>query len=226
MLAVAIIVIALAICAYLKIYYIRDESGGQVLWNSNEAYLVIHVHRSGFRVRYLEYPWVRLREYLHGVRLPDDERLAVNVIHVTSSTTDRESGDFGRSTNPPDFITPSDGHIYANCQGVLCKWSGTHFEPATEKQKQNFDGINHLLSDIDGESDGWSKRGFGGGRNYEFRADAGGHFIISVKETAPQNLGYTVLSIYLQRAGQPPERIWYGSSIPRRVTWAAYRELF
>ena len=47
--------------------------------------------------------------------------------------------------NDPDLFTPFEGHIYANCQGTLCKWNETNFEPATEDEGQKLNGITTFL---------------------------------------------------------------------------------
>src|SRR5487761_1043364 len=140
----AILVIAVGILVFGKIYFIRDDSGGDLLWNGSEAYLFMSVHRRGFQIEYLEYPWVVLKELLYGVRGPDDQRTSVMVVHITASGVDRnvvEALD-EEPANTPDLYTPFEGYIYANYHGSLRKWSGNRFETATAEEQRRLDGTN------------------------------------------------------------------------------------
>src|SRR5438132_3733926 len=63
---------AATVAASLRIYFIREDSGGYVLWNADGAYLFISVARRGLHVSYPEYAWVVLEQLLHGGRDSDD----------------------------------------------------------------------------------------------------------------------------------------------------------
>jgi hypothetical protein len=104
---VAVLVIGVGVLVLGKIYLIRDDSGGELLWNGSEAYLFMGVSHRGFQIGYLEYPWVVLKELLYGVRGPDDQRTSVTVVHITASGVDRhvvEALD-EEQANTPDLYT-------------------------------------------------------------------------------------------------------------------------
>jgi hypothetical protein len=220
---VGIIVGAILAAGTLKIYFIRDDSGGEVLWNGKEAYLFISVSQRGFRMSYLKYPWVLIQQYLHSAPLPDAEHFSGMVIRVTTSTVERHTADLG------DLYTPIDGQIYANCRGDLCKWAIDHFEPATQNEKQQLNGINRLSGQPFDNVDGWSKRSIGAGPEAIFArstVNVGGQFTLSEESEPIGRTGYAAVSISLQRPGRSPERIWYLDGHPRRVSRVEYQGVF
>jgi hypothetical protein len=241
---VAIIAGAIIAAASLRIYFIREDSGGDVLWSANDAYVFIGVSRRGFRVSYLEYPWAILRGYLHSVRLPDDDLGSLIVIRVTPSATERHVVDLKDRApgSGPGLYTPFEGRIYANypALGGLCRWSDDHFERATEDESRRL--VSSNFPDVKGWSNrifgltawpldnvnGWSKRGIGSGpENFaRITVDVGGRFTLSEKSDAVDSTGYASVSIYLQRPGQAPERIWYLDGHPRRISRVEYDRMF
>jgi hypothetical protein len=230
---IALVLLAVAIVAstVLKIHYRRDDSGGVVLWNADQAYVFISVTSRGYHTGYLEYPWDVFKEYVHAPPVANDERSSFTVIRVTSSGVERHVVDVAENTpgNRPSLFTPFEGYIYANCQGALCKWSGTGFEPATEQERQRFGGTSHLTPEIDTNVDGWTKRGVAAGPADTFArltADVGGRFELLEKSDPIDRTGYAAISLYAQRPGQAPERIWYLDGHPRKVSKAEYELTF
>jgi hypothetical protein len=138
-LILAIVICAAAVAAVsLRIYFIREDSGGYVSWNADGAYLFISVARRGLHVSYPEYAWMVLEQFLHGGRESDDNLRSFAVIRVTPSTVERHVVDL-KGIAPgsgPDLNTPFEDRIYANCPdiGGLCRWAGDHFERATEEE--------------------------------------------------------------------------------------------
>lgn len=229
---IVLLIVVIVSAATIKTYYIRNDSGQELLWSTGEAYLFINVHRRGIRVSYLEYPWLIFKEWLGGfaaVRPPDDELSFVVVIHVTPSAVERHVV-IVPDTAPgaaPGFYTPLEGHIYANYPGLggLCRWADDHFERATEEERNRLGGINHLtLVDFDNDG-GWSRRGVGGGVGYEFTAEVAGNFSLVVKNQAKDPREYPKISFDLLRSTQSPERIWYLDETPRGVSRSAYHQL-
>ncbi len=219
-----------AASAIPKIYFVREDSGGEVLWNTDQAYLFIGVTRRGFHCRYLQYPWVVFQGYVGAPPPADDERTSRTVIRVTQSGVERHVLDIADNVPgaSPDFYTPLDGHIYANCTGVLCRWTGGTFETASEDENRRV-GINHLIPDIDTEVQGWSKRGIGAGPQSNFArltADVGGIFTLSETSEEVGIPGYAAVAVYLKRPGQAREKIWYLDGHPRRVSKPEYEQVF
>jgi hypothetical protein len=228
--ATALFATAIVTSAVLKIYYRRDDSGGVVLWNADQAYLFISVTNRGYYTAYLKYPWEVFKEYVHAASPADDEHGSITVIRVTSSGVECHVVDIGENPGSgPSLFTPFEGHIYANCQGSLCKWSGTRFELATEQEQERFEGTSRLTPEIDTDVNGWAKRGVGAGPSNTFArltADVGGLFTISEKGAPVGHSGFAVVTIYVQRPGQAPERVWYLDGHPRRVSRREYEVTF
>jgi hypothetical protein len=104
-LLVAVLMIGAGVLVFGKMYFIRNDSGGNLLWNGSEAYLFIDVRHRGFQIGYLEYPWIVAKELLYGVRAPDDQRTSVTVVHITASGVARnvvEASD-EEQANTPDL---------------------------------------------------------------------------------------------------------------------------
>jgi hypothetical protein len=226
----ALLLTASAVLVFGKIRVVRDDSGGTLLWNSTQAYLFMDVHRRGFHITYLEYPWVILKESLYGVREPDNQRTSVVVIHLTASAIEKHVVEMAEEHpgNTPVLYTPFDDFIYANCGGYLCKWNGNKFETATEDERHRLDGTNGLVAkDIDQGVGGWSKHDFGEAvTDYEFAVDADGKFALQVTNKLMGQGGRAILSVTLTRPGQAPEGVWHCDGRPRRVSKAEYRQAF
>jgi hypothetical protein len=227
---VAVLGVVALVLASRKIYFIRDDGGGSLLWNADEAYLFMDVSRRGASVSYLDYPWVLLKEYLYGVRLPDDQRTSVTVVRVTASGVEHHVVEMldENPANTPDLYTPAQGYIYANYHGSLYKWTGTKFETATEEEQRRLDGTNRLVAkDIEKDAEGWSKRGFVEAPvDYQFVIDVDSKFRLQVTNKVLDRAGHGGISIFLVRAGQDPEEIWRFNGHPQRVSKVDYDRAF
>jgi hypothetical protein len=217
-----------ALLATIDIHVVRVDSGAYLLWNGSEADLFVHSYHRGFRISYLTYPWVVFKQYLNAPPQPDDEQLSAAVIHVTSSRIKRYDLDLPGDALPPSLQTPFAGEIYANCRGSLCRWAGTHFEPASEDEKKKLDGLNRLVpNDIDGGADGWSKRGIGCGlHDNQFSVEVGREATLHVDVKNAQKAAYCTVSVDLVRTGQAPEKVWYQEGYPKKVSKSEYQQLF
>jgi hypothetical protein len=150
--AITIVVIIAAVLGsafFVNLYYIRDDSGGQLLWKADEAYLFVGETRSGYQLRMLEYPLVAFKEWLNAPPSPNDRSFLVTVIRVTPSGIERQVGKVTARGEMPDFFRPIGEAIFAKCKGILCKLVGDRFEKATPEEEQMLDGISNLASDID-----------------------------------------------------------------------------
>ena len=224
---IAVLVIAIMVVGFGKIYAIRDDCGGELLWNADEAYLFIGVARQGFRISYREYPWVILKESLYGVRPPDDQRTSVTVIHIAASGVEQhvvEMLDEQPAKNPILF-TRRQGNIYANCEGYLCKWTGNKFEVTTEEEQHRLDGTSQLLEK--NMEKGWSKRGFGGApTDYQFAVDVGQTFKLGVTNKLLDRTRRSIVSVDVVRPGRSPEVIWHLDERNRSVSRKEYEDTF
>lgn len=218
---------AMVAAASLKLYFIHDDDGDDLVWNSNEAYLFMGVARRGYRISYMEYPWATLKGLLSGVRLPDDERTSVTVVHITASGVEHHVVEMPDEppANTPNFYTPVRGYIYANYRGSLYKWTGNKFQTATAEEQRQLDGTNRL--DETNMDKGWSKRGFGeASTDYQFVVDVGQTFKLEVTNKLLGRGWRGALSVDVVRPGQNPERIWYLDGHSRRVGRAEYEASF
>src|SRR5579864_8733560 len=122
----ALTVVVLAALVFGKIYVIRDDGGGDLIWNANEAYLFMGVSRRGARIGYMEYPWLLLKQLLYDVREPDDQRTSVTVIHITKSGVERHVIQVPdeQPGNTPVLYKAVENQIYANWHGYAYKWTG------------------------------------------------------------------------------------------------------
>lgn len=224
---VSVLVIAIMAFGFGKIYAIRDDCGGDLLWNADEAYLFIGVARRGFRISYLEYPWVMLKESLYGVRLPDDQRTSVTVVHITASGVEQHVVEMldERPANTPILYTRLQGNIYANCGGNLCKWTGNKFEAATEQEQRRLDGTSQLVEK--NMEDGWSQRTFGGApTDYQLAVDVGQTFKLGVTNKLLDRTRRSIVSVDVVRPERSPEAIWHLDGRSRRVSKSEYEQAF
>jgi hypothetical protein len=206
----------------LRAYFVRDDSGGEFLWNGDEAYLFMSVTRRGYKIGYWEYPLALLKEALYGVRGVDDQRTSVTIIHIRNSGIERHVVEalYEEPANTPDFYTPCAGSIYANYHGSLIKWTGNKFETATEEERRRLDGTNRL--DEKNMEKGWSKRGFGEAvSDYQFAVNVSQVFRVEVTNKRLDRAGHSTLSIDLARPGQAPQNIWH---VDGRTKWVSRTE--
>jgi hypothetical protein len=158
-LATGVVLVAAAFIASIvgKVYFIQEYSGGQLLWNNDQAYLFIGIGQDGWRVSYLEYPWMIFKEYVRVGVPRDDEHGVLTVIRITPSAIERHTVNQNKDPGMgADLFTPSGDHVYANCPflGGLCVWAGDHFARASEEDQRKFDGITNLSPDIDTDLNG------------------------------------------------------------------------
>lgn len=220
--------VALAAAAFSKIYYLRQYAGGSLVWHRDEAYLFLFESRLGYRINYVEYPWVLLGEYLNSPPFPDDHRFLLTVIRVTPSAVEPRVVEFGdRDEFFPHYLTPFGERIYARCAGdILCKWTGIDFEAATEEEQRDLGGVHRLDTAVDGELNGWSKRGVEPAPHDQFAVEVGKQFTLSIKNGATNKGEQPKISIDVLRSGQPSERIWYHDGTPGYVSQIEYENKF
>ena len=216
---------------YPKMYVVRDEAGGTLFWNSNEALLFVGVERSGARFAPLTYFGNIIRESLGGVRPPDIEAcLQTVVIRMTDKDVERYETDIQRHLTDGDcfgHIAPFEGHIYAGylAQGRIWKWSGDHFEPAAQEELRGFDPMKAASRGFQFDDiEGWSMREYALGRvRYPLTLNGQPVTFVSSGRVPP---AIYEPSVDVIRSGQNPQRIWYLDERPHRVSKAEYDKIF
>jgi hypothetical protein len=206
-------------------YHVREDTAGELLWKGDRAYLFMSSARRGYHFKYWEYPWVILKEYLRSPPIPNDQRRTLDVIRVAPNTLERNVIEVEGKT--PDLLTPFEGHIYANCEGTLCKWNETHFEPATLEEVGRLNGISKLSATGFSDIDGWSKRGIGPTSDgFQFSVALSKQVTLLVKQGNIYKSAYDSPTIDLVRPGHPPEKLWNVDGYPRWVSKNEYERTF
>jgi hypothetical protein len=185
------------------------------------------VARRGYRISYLEYPWVVFKQWLGVPLLPSDESTLLSVIRVSKSGVEPHELKIGKDQIAPIFLTPVDETIYANCQGTLCKWATDHFETATAAERSKLDGINKLITDLNAKSFEWSKREIGTDSSRpEMSIEVGNDFSLLVRQGNVKKSEYDSPTIDLYRNGKFVKKLWHVNAEPRRVSSAEYTQVF
>lgn len=242
LIAIAIILI---LSFFLKAYWIRNESGGWLFWNTEDAYIFINVRVDGFRPTYLGLVGQEIEAiFPFGAPTPDEKHLSVLVLHVTLGGVKQYTIDNCWLGSGPE---PFHGELYAAnmITGKDMKWSYDHFEPISEEKQLSLQaalrGDNNYFKSTAGPSydhvEGWSKRTVAG--NFIYKTE--NNRTVSIEndsrltiKVAGQNLTFLMNSgfvtrhgyIDLVRSGQPPERIWRWDEYPHLVSRAEYDRIF
>jgi hypothetical protein len=226
---VALFVAGIAASTCLRLYIMRDDGGGQILWNENEAYLFLSMAHRGFKMNYAEYAWVSFKQYFGGMPFPNDQHVFITVIRITPSGIERHLVDT-LSADPgagPQRFTPLKGTIYANCDGILCKWTGEGFASATVVEQRDLGGIANLSATDFRNVNGWSKVSVGKASvGHEVSIEMNNHSTLVVRNRSTDRDAYPSASIDLLRKGQPDEQVWHIDGHPHRVSRAKYDETF
>jgi hypothetical protein len=239
----AIIVATVWVASNLHVYFVREFSWGDILWNSDQAYIFLEVTHEGSSVNRLRYTWVLLKNYL-GVIEPFSENIAyLQVIQVASSGTDShvlrlDDRDHGGSGADPTRFTPMEGRIYASCPGEfrrsmqnvpligidpLCWWAGDHFEKTTREEQQRLHGRDRLTTGDMNNANGWSRREVrAGADDLDLGLDVGGKFRLMINNRSVVNMSGGTLTIEVLRPESSPERLVTTSTRTVKVTRAEY----
>jgi hypothetical protein len=206
-------------------YFIRQDSHGTALWNSEGATFFVWEGSSGHKVRHWRLPWFILKEILGAVEDADDYESSLTVIHVTPLGVVSHALKLPDGSGPGSY-TPFEGRIYASFP-YLCWWAGDHFEAATEEEKRRLNDVYSLTrNDYDGH-DGWSRRSFvAAPPGHEFSIDVGAKFQILVKDVAEDGTKSAYVSIDLLRPGRPSERVATFRARTGRISGAEYKRMF
>jgi hypothetical protein len=226
LLGLATAVIALA---SFHTYYIRTVAGGDLFWNSDEAYIFLKIGSRGIRLSYLQEFYWRLREALGEVHPPERGSDSVLVLRVTPEEVQRHAvGNMHAGSF--DFFN---GTIYATGlnkptgEGLL-KWTGNHFEqPSQEELRKLANGALLTYPPSFRNVDGWSKQAGLGLKEFDYKAEfpielRGEPITLVVKSIDLAN----EISIDLLRPGRPAERIFHQNQRFRKVSRREYEETF
>jgi hypothetical protein len=228
---IIIIGIAVAFMAWVllgNLYWMREDSSGQLLWKGDKAYLFAMVARRGRSVKVISFPWEVLGEWLNApAAAPIEEHAFLVVIRVTPSGVERypQKG-VGNTAELPTFFTPIGETIYALCRGTLCKWVGDHFEDASVEEQNKLGGISQLKA-FDGPINGWSKLGVGSVvGDFHYAVDLGNNTRLRIQQGNVNRSMTDSATLYLDRSGQPSQQLWHIDGTPRLVSRWKYKQSF
>ncbi len=228
------IVVIMSLAYFYRLYAVRESNIGAVLWNSDEAYVFLHVVRQGYDMSSLRYPWVLFKAVAIGgfaaAEGPDEINASVIVIHITPSGVERHEVDVPHEQlgTGPHMYTPIDDHIYANFPAIggLCRWAGDHFELATREERERLH--NELIEpDIDGGTRDWSKRRFSTGLfNGAITAEVGQKVRIFVQVSGRSKSSEGQVVVTLDEVDKKPQTLWTFDARRGLISTSEYRRLF
>lgn len=236
-------------CGY---YAVSGGSSGCVLWNSTEAYLFMNISDLGFHPTGAKAPWVWFKQRVIGgfaaYEPPTNQRAYLLVMQVTSSGVERHTVRLADRLNggpgsDPSRLTPMEGQVYASCPWMigtflqdghlvgkdvadgLCRWTGDHFEKATDDERRRLDGISRLTdADFERDENGWSRRSFEA-RSSSFTIRVDGKFQLLVTNVA-KGAEKSAVTIDVLRSGQAPQRLGTYEAHEGKVSKADYQRIF
>ena len=225
-LVITVVIIALG-SFFLKTYYIGHGADAELLWDSDQAYIVVNVNSLGWRMSYLQYLMTALRESARVASPPNDRLCSSVMLRVTAEGTQR----YEMKDHCPATYVGYGSEIYGNDRGVLLKWVDGHLEQLSPEKQKNIN--SELLSDTT-EFDhvkGWSKRhGILTRLSDEVKFDveiSGQPLTFSVNRgSSGQGSSGQGLTINLVRANRVPETMWHLDQHPRKVTKDEYENVF
>ena len=159
-------VLAILIILFAPVYYIRDEAGGNLIWNSDQAYVFMTVVHRGYRMNCLRLVAAFVKELVPFETFsPDDLSSSVIVFRFAPGNLQRFDFD-NMNLDSPDGIGQNIYVVNRENNVGLLKWSRDHFERASAEE-QNALRAAHSSGRIPAgpiyeNMDGWSKSGVAG----------------------------------------------------------------
>jgi hypothetical protein len=190
---------------------------GQLIWTSDEAYLVVLKRQLGWKGSCLRLLGQMIVGLVGGPTPADDGNASLVVIRVTPTGLETHEVE----TRVAPMLTVFEGHLFADRE---LRWSGTRFEPATADEQRRYAEAHVQYPDYL-NVDGWSNQRVLPGRSgvsRDYPLDlAGQHLVFLIRYD--RGSGATV---DLQRGSEPPRRLWSLDERAHRVTAAEYHNLF
>lgn len=237
--SVIVLAVTLSGLTLPKVYHVVNRQNGDLIWNSNDAYVFISVAQYGYRSSYLGFLIEIVKEiFPFGASAPTKKHFHVVVLHITPEAIQHYSiDDF--QIGSPAYAMGQD--LYAgNLVGLdgPMKWSGTHFEPASAaEQKEILDAYKKgkiSTSPSYDNIDGWSRRPVAGpviSNSPNVATEKNAEVTVGLRGmpmTFTMNSGFVDHEAFidLSRPGKSPEKIWHLSERPERFSGATYKQLF
>lgn len=227
--AIFVGILAILVVVLAPIYYIRDDSGANVIWSHDQAFVFITVVHRGYRMNCLRLVAEFVMElFPFGASAPDDKSSSVIVFRIAPGNLQRFDFD-DMNLDSPDGIGQNIYVVNGENNVGLLKWSGDHFE-RTSIEEQNALRTARATGRIPaGPSyeniDGWSKSAAAGKVGFYGEEDA--RVVIQVNgkpATLVMNSGFITREEFIDiiRSGEAQQRIWYLDKRSHRVARAKY----
>jgi len=209
----------------LDLHFVDDWVEGELVWNSEEAYLFSGWSGLGYRFRVMEFLAALVPAYFGASTAPDENRGCTIVFRITPGRIERYVvPDVGFKAYIPKGKT-----IYAWSGGPLWKWAGDHFERATSEEEREVIEIPKatMLSVGKDISDphGWSVRHTLSGWPAKSEVDIGGKPIFFYVALGDSN---SEISVDVQLPNRERKRILHAKSkfhlVGRREYERAFRD--
>jgi hypothetical protein len=187
---------------------LSKDTGGQLLWTADEAYLFLGTNELGWGFSPARIALEGILHLLQTTTTAQQSRSSVTVFRITAKSVDRH--DVNNMVLGPCGVV--DNHIV----GGPWRWTGERFDPATADEKAKWlEKAPPQFSNVAG----WSKRSLNPG---SFPIDLGGERVV----LAVSRMDNDLTTIELQKNGLPSETIWSVDHSPRKVSRAEYEGMF
>ena len=227
-------VLAILVVLFAPVYYIRDEAGANLIWNSDQAYVFITVVHRGYRMNCLRLFGAFVKELIPFETFsPDDLSSSVIVFRIAPGNLQRFDFD-NMNLDSPDGIGQNIYVVNRENNVGLLKWSDDHFE-RTSTEEQNAFRTAHSSGKIPAgpiyeNIDGWSKSGVAG-KPSMLSGEEDAKIVIRVNGSATtlvMNSGFITHQAFIDliRPDETSQRIWHLDQRTHRVNRTEYQKTF
>jgi hypothetical protein len=236
---VLLVILAILFVVLAPIYYIRDDSGGYLIWGHDQAYVFMTVVHRRYRMNCLRLAVAFVKELIPFETFsPDDTGSSAIVFRIGPGNLQRFDFD-NMNLESPDGISQS---IYVVnrenngglLNGGLLKWSDNHFERTSDDEQNALRTARSSGRIPPGPSyeniDGWSKTG-AAGKAGMLRGEEDARVVIQANGkpvTLVMNSGSITREAFIDiiRSGEAQQRIWYLDERTHRVARSEYLHTF
>ena len=214
-----------------QIHFIRDGSSATCYSRQNEAYLFLADSHTGYHFPAIAYPFGLALGWVGGYAAasdPSDQQPSLIVLHITPTSLERQIDPLNERDQDASFITPFEDGLYASCPGgVLCKWTGKRFEPATPDQIKSVGGFENLVLGSTGNQpvNGWLiTKTFAVGQH---EIPLGKDITVIMQNHGQTGAIYNWITVDILRTGRATERVYdVDARRLKLISKATYDEIF
>ena len=197
------------------------ETGSQLLWSSDEAYLVIRTRQEGWHGGVLSRLWQMLR---NASGAPTSTRVSLDA--AVAFTFGREGlQQFNLRGARVSLLWPEASDVYSRVNGVTMRWTSTGIAPPREAVLSDSATRVGRLGNYDG-TEGWSNRS-----NFLYWGQTGITHRITVADhdlefTVHAPTGFREQRVILKIDDGPHREIWFNDTAKRDLSRDQYAAVF